>query len=395
MLKLFLIIAGVVLVGFLIVDESYNVSVSTMGYEYSFSIVVLFVGIVVLFYLIHFLKKPFRWLADWKARRYQKNILRKESFLTLVLTTALDQNNLAADAILSKKKSLFAKGSTESLLFDALFAPTPAIFEKLRQNKQTELAGIHGLFMDAKKKGDIDAQTQLLENGLTLYPDVLWLLKEQLDLQLLQDDFANALVSLEALNKRKAIDKAVYSSQKACILYKQGDLKEAFDLAPENPTIAISYATATPKKAEDVLKKSWNLTPCWDTYLAYHTLIKAEPAAKQMKLIDKFVSKNPQGKMALLAVTDMAISNNLWGVAKETLDIAIKSFPLNHQMATMMATIERKGWHHEFIAKEWDEKAGNAENNPTWMCNTCNHTTGEWDVKCPVCNACGNTFYHV
>lgn len=395
MLKLFLIIAGIALVGFLIVDESYNVSISSMGYEYSFSIVVLFVGVIALLYLIHFLKKPFRWLADYKARRYQKNILRKESFLTLVLTTALDQNNLAAEAILSKKKSLFAKGSTESLLFDALFAPTPTIFEQLRKNKSTELAGIHGLFMDAKKKGDIDIQTQLLENGLTLYPDVLWLLREHLELQLLQDDWAGALVSLEALNKRKAIDKAAYATQKACIFYKQAHLKEAFELVPENPTIAISYATATPKKADDILKKSWNLMPCWDTYLAYHTLIKNETAAKQMKLIDKFVAKNKSAKMSLLAVTDMAISNNLWGVAKETLEVALKSYTLTRQMALMMATVERKGWHHEFIAKEWEEKAASAEKTPTWMCNTCNHTTPEWDVKCPVCNACGDTFYHV
>lgn len=395
MLKLFLIIAGVALVAFLIMDESYNVSVSTMGFEYSFSIAVLFLGVILFFYLIHFLKKPLHWIADWKARRYQKNILRKESFLTLVLTTALDKNNLAANAILSKKKSLFTKDSVESLVFNALFAPTPSVFEKLRQNKQTELAGIRGLFLDAKQKGDIDAQTQLLENGLALYPDVLWLEQEQLELQLLQDDWTGALASLESLNKRKAIEKVVYRSQKACILYKQGDLKGAFELAPENPVIAIAYATAFPKKAEDVLKQSWNLTPCWDTYLAYHTLIKGDTAAKQMKLIDKFVAKNPHGKMALLAVADMAISNNLWGVAKEALDIAIKSFPLTRQMATMMAMIERKGWHHEFIAKEWDEKAGAAESTPTWMCNTCNHTTSEWDVKCPVCNACGNTFYHI
>lgn len=395
MLKLFLILAGVVLVGFLIIDESYNVSVSTMGYEYSFSIVVLFVGLIALLYLIHFLKKPFRWLADYKARRYQKNILRKESFLTLVLTTALDQNNLSAGAILSKKKSLFAKDSTESLLFDALFNPTSAIFERLQQIKLTELAGIRGLFLDAKKKGDIDAQTQLLEKGIALYPDVLWLLKEQLELQLLQDDWAGALVSLEALNKRKAIEKPIYLSQKACILFKQNHLKEAFELAPENPTIAITYAMATPKKADDILKKSWNLAPCWDTYLAYHTLIKNETAAKQMKLIEKFVAKNAQAKLSLLAVTDMAIANNLWGVAKETLEIAIKSYTLTRQMALMMATLERKGWHHEFIAKEWEEKAATAENTPVWMCNTCNHTTPEWDVKCPVCNTCGNTFYHV
>lgn len=395
MLKLFFIIAGIILVGFLIMDESYNFSISTMGYEYSFSIVLLFVGIIALFYLIYFLKKPFAWFAAYKAKRFQQNVLKKENFLTLVLTTVLDKNNDTAKVILSKEKSLFAKGSTEQLLFDGLFAPDSTVFEKLKSNKATELAGIRGLFLQAKQKGDIDAQTQLLETGISLYPNVTWLYQEQLDLQLLQDDWTNALNTLEILNKKKAVDKARYVSYKACILYNMKQFKQAFELAPDNAMIAIAYAQFNPRKADDILKRSWELSPCWSTYQAYYDLIKDENAAKQMKLIEKFTSKNPSAKLSLLAVADTAMQNHLWGVAKESLQEALNSYTLTRQMALMMADLERQGWHHEDSAKEWEDKAGTAESTPVWMCKTCRHTAAEWDSKCPVCNSCGDIVYHV
>lgn len=395
MLKFFLIIIGIIFIAYLAIDESYNLSISAMGYEYTFSIAVVFVALVLLFYLVHLIKKPFIWFANYKTRKMQQNIQRKETFLTRVLTTVLDKNNEEASNVLSKRKKLFAKGSTEQLLFDALFAPKTSVFEQLKANKSTELAGIRGLYLEAKEKGDVATQDQLLEQGLAQYPNVLWLMQEQLELRLLQDDWNKALETLELLNKRKALSKADYIAKKSCILYKTAHLKEAFSLAPDNPIIAIAYAASDPKKAADILKKSWALTPCWETYESYKKLIKSENASKQMKLVEKFVSKNANSKLSLLAVVDIAIENNLWGVAKEMLEVAMNSYTTTAQMALMMAVIERNGWHHESAAKEWEEKAMSADHSPMWVCKDCRRTSATWDVKCPTCNACGDMMYHV
>ena len=54
MLKAFLIVAGLVLIGFLIMDETYNFSVTAFGYELTFSIALLIVGIIILCYLVGF-----------------------------------------------------------------------------------------------------------------------------------------------------------------------------------------------------------------------------------------------------------------------------------------------------------------------------------------------------
>ena len=393
MLKAFLIVAGIVLIGFLIMDETYNFSFEAFDYEFTSSIALLIVGAVVLLYLLHLLKKPFGWIKNYRTYRFQKNLLKKENFLTLVLTTVLDKNNVAQKMIMNKEKSLFAKGSTEQLLFEALFNPSESIFEKLKNNKGTELAGIRGLFLAAKTKGEIDTQTQLLEQAALAYPNVLWINQEQLNLQLLQNDWPNALNTLEKLNKAKAIQKEQYITTKACILYGLKRYKEAFELTPNNPPMAWAYAEQTPDKASDILKKSWSLTPTWETFERYYAIIKNETEAKQMKAIEWFTSSNSACKLSLLANADVAMKNHLWGVAKETLQNAINSYALTRKMAIMMAELERKGWHHEEAAKEWDEKVANLEEPPAWTCTHCHHMGGEWDNVCPVCNTCGSIVY--
>ena len=393
MLKAFLIVAGLVLIGFLIMDETYNFSVTAFGYELTFSIALLIVGIIILCYLLHLLKKPFGWIKNYKTYRFQKNLLKKENFLTLVLTTVLDKNNVAQKMIMNKEKSLFAKGSTEQLLFEALFNPSEQIFEKLKNNKATELAGIRGLYLSAKEKGDIDTQTQILEKADLTYPDVIWIKQAQLNLQLLQNDWQNALQSLEKLNKAKSIAKEKYIKIKACILYGLKRYKEAFELTPDNPPMAWAYADTVPNKSNDILKKSWSLTPTWETFERYYGLIKNETEAKQMKSIEWFVSSNEAAKLSLLAVADVAMKNHLWGVAKETLQNAINSYELTRKMALMMAELERNGWHHEEVAKEWENKAAQLEEAPAWVCSQCHHKGAEWDNICPVCNSCGSVVY--
>ena len=84
MLKIFLIVAGIILVGFLIMDDSYNFSIQTMGYEYSFSIALLIIGLIAFFYALHFIKAPISWIKNYRNRQFQKNILKKENFLAYV-----------------------------------------------------------------------------------------------------------------------------------------------------------------------------------------------------------------------------------------------------------------------------------------------------------------------
>lgn len=387
MLKLILFAISMVFVGYLIVTDGFMVSVSAFGYEVTLSIILLVVLVALFFYILHVGKKPFCWLFGFKERRDRKHLMKKEGFLTFSLQTVLDQNDSAIEKILHQKRNIFGKKDTEQLLLTAIFEPTPAIFEQLLQHPDTELAGIRGLFLEAQKKGDLTEASKLLNRAAQKYTAVSWLRQAQFDLQVLQNDWEEALKTIEDLKKRGLISKPDYLLKKSAILLCLDRPEEAFSLDPQNPATGLAYAQKNPSKAKDILMQSWKETPCWDTYLAFKKVIKEETPAKQIKWVEKLVSKNPTAKLSLLALADSAMGAEMWGLAKEHLDVYMQTYPLTEQAALMMAHVERAGWHHEATAKKWEEKAMEAtEKSAVFICSNCNHTQRDWSAGCPVCN---------
>lgn len=393
MLKIILFLAAMFVTGFLIVQENWNVSISAFGYEVTVSTVLLVLLIAFLVYLAYLIKKPFTWICGIKDKMARSHLIKKEAYLTFVLKTILDQNNDSIRAVLNQKKGMLQKDDIKHLLILALFDPSPVVFEQLMNQKETELAGIRGLFLEAKKQGDLKEADKLLSKAAKNYPHVSWIISDRFEVQTLQSKWENALETLETMKKEKLISKEAYQIQKACLLFKTDKIKEAYELDKTNPAIAIAYAKETPGKAADILISSWHKTPCWETYEAYKTLFNNQSATKQLKAVHKLVSKNPDFRISLIAVADTAIQAELWREAKENLEVYLNSYPLTRQVALMMATIAREGWHHEPEAKEWEKKAVEAEDMHGWMCTACNHETSIWDAFCPQCNAIGTIKY--
>lgn len=393
MLRIILFLAAMFITGFLIVQENWNISIGAFGYEITISTVLLILIIVILVYLIYLVKKPFTWICGIKNKMARSHLIKKEAYLTFALKTILDQDNESIRTILNQKKEMLGKDDIKHSLLDALFSPTPAIFEQLMHQKETELAGIRGLFLEAKKQGDLKEADKLLKKAEKNYPHVYWILTNHFDIQVLQNDWQNALDTLEQMKKGKLIQKDAYQLQKATLLFKIGKIKEAYELDKTNPAIAIAYAKEIPTKAADILIDSWQKTPCWETYEAYKRFFENQSAEKQLKAVYKLVNKNPDFRISLIAIADTAIRVELWREAKETLTAYLNSYPLTSQIATMMATITREGWHHEPEAKEWEQKATEAEDKFGWMCTACNHKTTSWDACCPHCNAIGTIKY--
>ncbi len=393
MLKIILFLAAMFVAGYLIVQENWNITIMAFGYEITISTVLLIIIGIIFMYLISLIKKPFSWICRIKNKRTHNNLIKKEAYLTFVLQTLLDENNKSQQIILNKKKGLLKKNDVKHLLLQALFEPKPAVFEQLMNQKETELAGIRGLFLEAKKRGDVKEADKLLSKAIKTYPNVSWVSKNLFEIQMLQNDWKNAEQTLETLKKEHLISKEEYCVQKAGVLFKTDKLKEAYKIDPSNPAIAIAYAKKNPTKANTILIDAWKTTPCWEIYLAYKELYKNEPTGKQLKAVQKLVSKNPSFRISLIAVADTAIQAELWREAKENLEAYLKSYPLTKEVALMMATVSRDGWHHEPEAKEWEKKAVEAEDKFGWMCTSCNHETTAWDISCPQCNAIGSIKY--
>lgn len=389
MIKLLAVLIGVFVIGFLIVHDTWMMTITAFGYEITTSVLTFVVVLLAFLYAWHLLKKPLCWLGlcqNWYARRRQSQ---KESYVSLVLRTLVDRNTDATRRLLKDKNSFFDKKSDESYLLDALFAPTPHVFEHLLHRPGTELAGIRGLLKLATDRGDWAEADRLLDKAVETAPQEPWIREAQWQAQVMQNDWAAALETLDRLLKMGRVSKEEYRLRRAFVLLKLGRVAEAYKLAPTHPAVALAMAAAEPERAETVLTKSWAETPCLDVWRAYRSALQKEKPAKRQKAVERFVRPNPKHRLSLIVAAESAMDSELWGVAKQELEAYLQAYPLTPTVAHLMATVERKGWKHEDVAREWDVRAAAAVEDTGWGCGSCGHQTATWDVRCPKCNAFG------
>lgn len=379
--------------GFLIVQENWDISIIAFGYEITLSTVLLIILISLVFYLLKLIKKPFLYLFGYKNRRTTSHLVKKENYLTFVLETVLDQNNESISRILKQRNSLFSKKDVKHLLLNALFSPSREVFDELMKHKETELAGIRGLYFEAKKTGNLKEAEIILSKAERTYPNVHWVIQESYDIAILQNDSDKALFLLEELLRLKQISKEEYNNQKAALYFIKGKIKEAYMLNKTCPAFAVAYAQINKENAQSILLTSWNKEPSWEVYTAYMDLFKNQPSEKQIKMVNKLISKNKEFRISLIALADTAIRNEKWRLAKETLTSYLQSYPLTKKVASMMAEISRKGWHHEQEAKEWEQKAVESDDKYGWTCLNCSQNTSKWHPICPHCNMVGKITY--
>jgi len=389
MIKFIFILISIFTVGFFIVKDTWMVTLQGFGYELKASVLILIVGAFLLFYLIHLLKKPFGWWGrcqNWFAKRKQDQ---KEAFLLLALKTVLDKNSESVKQLLKQKNKFFDRKSDENYILEALFNPTPHTFEQLIHRENTELAGIKGLLDYAQEDGNWTEAGRLLQKAAEKYEKEPWVWDSLWTVQILQNDWYEALNTLERLKAQGQVDKAEYAKRKSLLLLKLGRVAEAYKLNPDNQAIILAYARSEPQKADKLIRHLWSKEPCMDAFNIYWQTIATEKPSKQTKAIDKLVRENPKHRLSLWVLIETAIKQESWGPAKGYLSDYLAMYPLTAQIAHLMAEVERQGWHHLEEAQKWELKALEAPSEKGWICSACGHRTDTWEIVCPACNAFG------
>lgn len=394
MLKLILIFASLFFVGYLIVNDYWTVTITGFGYEITVSTVLILVAGIILAYVIHLLKKPFRLMGRFRGQRTLSQQNKREAFFFDIIRTVLEDNPTAQQQLLKKTGLFVDKKTPRYQMIEALLKPNKAVFDQLVQHTETQLAGLRGLYEEQARKGNTKEISHILDKALVHYADVPWVIRAKFNLLLQENDWENATHYLEILKKNNLISKEEYQKGHAGLLYKNNKIKAAYEADKSNPTFAIAYARENPAKAVDILYASWQLTPCWETYSHYMALFKDETPTKQMKALKRLTAKNPTTRLSLLIAVDTSIRLELWRDAKETMEVYLQTYPLTKQAADLMATIVRKGWHHEEEAREWEQKPVETDDKHGWTCSHCHQETYAWDMMCPHCNQFGTIIYN-
>ena len=395
MLKLIVFLLSLFVIGFLIVHDNWMITVSGFGYEATVSTVFLVCLILLVFYLLHLMKKPLVWLGIMQQKMSTARYIKRENYLINVLNYVLNNDADLARLLLKQQKGVFSKKDVQSLIIKAILAPNQEAFEALTKQESFDLAGWRGLYLSALKKGDERMQEKALTAAFENNKTVEWVVDGLYRLSLQKSEWENALNYLEQLKKNGFINKETYISRKADLLMKQNQPVEAFRLNPANVAFAVQAAAAqkTPQKAADILMKAWQLTPAKEIYEAYMALYAGETSAKKMKALKKLIADNPTSRQALSAVADTTVRLELWRDAKETIQVYLSTYPLTKNIACLMAKVVREGWHHEEEAREWENKVVEAEDLAGWLCVDCQQRTSEWNIVCPHCNAYHHIIY--
>lgn len=340
-------------------DDFMSLSISTMGNEITFSLAFLigicFVGIL----LWKFMRKPFLWFKNWQAKKRQQKEQDKQHLLIEALINVLAHQDQKNKTLINKSINLWGKDSDVALVMNAIFNPDAKIFTRMTHLENLALAGFYGLYQEAFAQGNMDECAYLLNQVKEKYPDTPWILQGQYHICVWDKDWEQAKILLAKWQKATPLPESFLDQQRALIALNTGNVKEAFKLDPTNTDIVLAYLQKEPKKAIDILTKSWNLMPQWILFQKLLFEIKALPSAKQEKIILDFTRENPLDKLSLLAKAVFYMHIENWKMAEEMLTVYLESFPLTKPVAQMRAVIEQKQGHAS-QATAWLEKEKSA-----------------------------------
>jgi HemY protein len=263
-------------------------------------------------------------------------------------------------------------------------------FRVMAGRADTKALGLHGLFVEARRRGDHASAHALAEEAARENPALGWAGKAVLEFRCLTGDWAGALAMLEG--NKSALDKQAYRRQRAVMLTARAlatedtdrDSAKAFALEANKlaPTLVPAAALAGRmlaeggelRKASRILNKAWVADPHPDLARALSDLRFGDAARDRLKRIEAAAKKVPGHIEGALAMARAALDALEFDKARAALASHLAA--PTKRVALLMAEIERAEKNDEGRAREWIARAVNAEPDPRWTAD--GHVSDRW-----------------
>jgi HemY protein len=307
----------------------------------------------------------------------------------------------AGDLITARKHAAEAKRIAPSeplaLLLDAQHAQlsgdrqsADSAFRAMAGRSDTKALGLHGLFVEAHRRGDRASAHAFAEEAARENPSLGWAGRAVLEFRCLTGDWAGALALLEA--NKHALDKDSYRRQRAVMLTaravasEETDRDQAKALAVEatklEPTFVPAAALAGRmlaeggelRKASRILQKAWEAHPHPDLAQVFSDLRFGDAARDRLKRIEALAKQVPGHIEGALALARASIDAREFAKARDAL-VSFLAAPTK-RVAVLMAELERAEHNDEGRAREWIARALHAAPDPAWT--TEGHVSDRW-----------------
>ncbi|MFD0985684.1 heme biosynthesis protein HemY [Methyloligella solikamskensis] len=272
-------------------------------------------------------------------------------------------------------------------------------FEAMLDNPDTELLGLRGLFLEAKRRNDPEAARQFVEQAVERNPNLAWSVNALFDLQTRSGDWEGALGTLAIARKHDHIDAKEALRRRAVLLTAEADELEsvepdqALSLATEAQRLApdlipaaeiagrILASKGETKRAGKVISKTWKLAPHPDLALVYAYADPGAPPKERLKRVKYLTTYNPEGIEAPLAIANAAIEAQEWEEARLCLQPYLDDRP-SARICALMARIEAGEFGDRGREREWLARAMRAPRDRAWVAD--GYISDRWMPVSPV-----------
>lgn len=258
------------------------------------------------------------------------------------------------------------------------------IFEAMLHSPDTEQLGLRGLFLEAGREGEHEAQRQFAERALRLNPKLSWPVEALFDLQCRAGDWSDALATLALAKRHHHVERPDADRRRAVLLTAQAqaleedDPEKALTLALEAHGLASSLIPAaaisgrllaargnTPRAAK-IIQKTWVKAPHPELATAYAYARIGDSPRDRLDRAKQLFALNPQSIESSIAVALAAIEAHDYAEARRILHPFLEN-GLTRRVAALMARVEAEESGDKGRAREWLARAVSARRDAAWI----------------------------
>ena len=274
-------------------------------------------------------------------------------------------------------------------------------FEGMLDTEETELLGVRGLFLEAKRAGDEHAARLLAQQAVDRNPKLAWGVNALFDLQARAGDWDDALNTLAIARQNGHVDSSASNRRRAVLLTAEARETETFDpskaltLANEALRLAPSLVPAADiagrlfaskgeaRAASRQIVRTWKLSPHPDLAVAYAFAKPGLSPKDRLKRVEYLAGLTPDDVEGAVAVAQAAVDAKEWQRARAALEPYLEDAP-SARICTLMARIEG-GSGDKGREREWLARALRAPRDRAWIAD--GYISDRWLPVSPVTGA--------
>lgn len=415
MTRLVLFLLGVILLASglaWLADRPGSLLVTWQGYEIETSVfraAVIFAALIGLALLVWIVLNQI-WsspaaVSHFLTRRRQRRGL--DALSSGMIAIGAGDRSMATRYALQARKSLPNEPLTHLLRAQAAQlsgdkATARRIFEAMLASPDTEQLGLRGLFLEAGREGEREAQQQFAERALKLNPKLAWPVEALFELQCRGGDWAGALTTLALAKRHGHVERPVADRRRAVLLAAQAVALEedapdkALTLALEAHGLAPSLIPAaavagrllaargnTPRAAK-IMQKTWTKAPHPELATAYAYARVGDSPRDRLDRVKQLFTLNPLSIESSIAVAVAAIEAHDYAEARRILQPFTEQ-GLTRRVAALLARVEAEESGDKGRAREWLARAVNAPRDAAWIADGV--ISDRWSPISPVTGA--------